>query len=281
MPSYFFHLLFELYSPDSKYLESLPLTSTLINEVATSKSIKGSIFVPKSADQLWQGLPNTKPEPNPHRYSVAKAKGAISSSSGHLDARFGKCTIESIDMAPAPPSKSGQRGSEGKAGGAAASSSTRDVGTSPKIAGGPIVPKARFLPLESKTTNVGYGIIHLYRDNVETPNLHTGNEKKRERKASFDDDVDADLEDSEENEEALKTVAILAVPSYMTASDFLGFVGDRTCEAVSHFRMIRTAKANRYMVLMKFRERLEAKRFVERFNGTVFNSMEVRLFQSK
>lgn len=70
-------------------------------------------------------------------------------------------------------------------------------------------------------------------------------------------------------------LAILAVPSYMTASDFMGFVGEKQRAQVSHFRMIRTEAANRYMVLLKFRTNEAAKDFHKSFNGKAFNSMEV------
>ena len=75
--------------------------------------------------------------------------------------------------------------------------------------------------------------------------------------------------------ESLTTVAVLAVPTYMTPSDFMGFVGEETIDAVSHLRLVRTAKVNRYMVLMKFRTPERARKFVAKFNGTEFNSMEV------
>jgi BRCA1-associated protein len=72
-------------------------------------------------------------------------------------------------------------------------------------------------------------------------------------------------------------LAILAVPSYMTANDFMGFVGEKQRSQVSHFRMIRTEAANRYMVLLKFRTNEVAKDFHSGFNGKAFNSMEVTL----
>ena len=72
-------------------------------------------------------------------------------------------------------------------------------------------------------------------------------------------------------------LAILAVPSYMTANDFMGFVGEQQRDQVSHFRMIRTEAANRYMVLLKFRTNEAARDFHQDFNGKAFNSMEVVL----
>lgn len=136
------------------------------------------------------------------------------------------------------------------------------------LAGG-TAAKAHFVPLESRNTEFGYGVVHLYRDVLETPGLYTPDLKKK-----GEEGTGGLIE--EDDEDALTTIAILAVPSYMTPSDFMGFVGEETRETVSHFRMIRTGKANRYMVLMKFRHKKDAKVFVTEFNGKVFNSMEVR-----
>lgn len=75
------------------------------------------------------------------------------------------------------------------------------------------------------------------------------------------------------------TLCILAVPSYLSPSDFLGFVGEKTMDCVAHFRMIRTPRANRYMVLMKFRSGKRAMEWQKEWNGKVFNSMEVSLLR--
>ncbi len=71
------------------------------------------------------------------------------------------------------------------------------------------------------------------------------------------------------------TLCIPAVPSYLTPSDFLGFVGEKTREEVSHFRMVMTGRMNRYLVLMKFRDGNAARRWRKEWDGKVFNSMEV------
>ena len=70
-------------------------------------------------------------------------------------------------------------------------------------------------------------------------------------------------------------MCIPAVPSYLTPSDFLGFVGEKTREEVSHFRMVMTGRMNRYLVLMKFRDGNTARRWRKEWDGKVFNSMEV------
>ena len=110
----------------------------------------------------------------------------------------------------------------------------------------------------SSSPDFAYGIIHLYRDVTATEDAEITSVGKRAGTPE------------EEN-----VLAILAVPSYMTANDFMGFVGERQRGPVSHFRMIRTEAANRYMVLLKFRTNDAARTFHAEFNGKAFNSMEV------
>jgi BRCA1-associated protein len=124
---------------------------------------------------------------------------------------------------------------------------------------GGLATKGKFIPSDLKDTEVGWGVVHLYRDGQETPGLY--------------DEVEGANQDF--NEEDCTTLCILAVPSYMTPSDLLGFVGERTREAVSHFRLIKTSRANKYMVLMKFRDAKQAREWRKEWNGKAFNSMEV------
>lgn len=57
-------------------------------------------------------------------------------------------------------------------------------------------------------------------------------------------------------------------------SDLLGFVGDQAREEVSHFRLIRTGRANKYMVLMKFRSAKKAREWQKSNNGRLFSASE-------
>lgn len=122
--------------------------------------------------------------------------------------------------------------------------------------------RGRFVQIKSSTElttpDFAYGIIHLYRDVTGTGDAEITTVGRRPGTPE------------EEN-----VLAILAVPSYMTANDFMGFVGEQQRNQVSHFRMIRTEAANRYMVLLKFRTNEAAKEFHKNFNGKAFNSMEV------
>ncbi|TVY14399.1 RING finger protein ETP1-like [Lachnellula arida] len=123
------------------------------------------------------------------------------------------------------------------------------------------VTKASYESFGGKNTEVGWGVVHLYRDGEETPRLGMG--------------VEVYTAGEKEGEgEDCTTLCIPAVPGYFTASDFLGFVGEKTREMVSHFRMVMTGRMNRYLVLMKFRDSGEAARWRSDFDGKVFNSME-------
>lgn len=123
---------------------------------------------------------------------------------------------------------------------------------------GGLATKGKFIPSDLKNTEIGWGVVHLYRDGQETPGLY--------------DEIDGTSKDFKEDQ--CTTLCILAVPSYMTPSDFLGFMGEQTREEVSHFRLIRTSRANKYMVLMKFREAQQAREWRKEWDGKAFNSME-------
>ena len=156
--------------------------------------------------------------------------------------------------------------------------------------------KGQYIPLDQKTSDSVWGIVHLYRDAQETPYLIEDGDYPSELKGSSAAARQTDrlgprpeLDGREEGrnsvvdggggggdgDDGCTTLCILAVPSYLSPSDFLGFVGETTMDDVSHFRMIRTARANRYMVLMKFRSGKKARKWQREWNGKVFNSMEV------
>lgn len=152
-----------------------------------------------------------------------------------------------------------------------APNTTSDVGSGSASSGG-LATKGRFVPSDPKNTEVGWGVVHLYRDGQETPGLYDDSASRAGSNSGKGmDDARAF------KEEDCTTLCILAVPSYMTPSDLLGYVGEQTREDVSHFRLIRTARTNKYMVLMKFREANKAGAWRKEWNGKLFNSMEVRI----
>ncbi|KAF2200315.1 hypothetical protein GQ43DRAFT_464089 [Delitschia confertaspora ATCC 74209] len=287
MPAYFFHVAFELhpsrYSPVPTYTPS-PLTDLFTSELpghqttpwpslthrtlghqierysassshiirrptasqARHPSSQGASHLRRPSAGLPQGSPvplnKTRPA-HKHTQSFVAAK----------DWRFGTICIQSIDMVP--------RAVDGEP---RANSSKNPAHTASSFVG--LATKGKFIPSDIKDTEVGWGVVHLYRDGQETPGLYDDLSPS----GSSYDDVDG----KRLKEEDCTTLCILAVPSYMTPSDFLGFVGEQTREDVSHFRLIRTSRANKYMVLMKFREAKAARQWRNEWNGKPFNSME-------
>ncbi len=129
--------------------------------------------------------------------------------------------------------------------------------------------RARVEPLRvqgTKNTELGWGIVHLYREGEERPGFNSA-------EAGTRDGLGGGIE-GEMDKWDTTILCIPAVPSYMTASDFLGWVGERTRDMVSHFRMIMTGKMNRYMMLMKFRDGRDARKWRTEWDGKVFNGME-------
>lgn len=184
--------------------------------------------------------------------STAVTPAKLSNEASAKDWRYGSVAIEAIDMeahhGPSP-------GAVGK--------------TTPKSSNSGLHTKAIYLPSDPKTTDVGWGVVHLYRDAEETNVL----EDQTKARKSLEHSTRAGEEDGFDPGECT-TLCILAVPSWMMPSDLLGFVGDQTREDVSHFRLIRTGRANKYMVLMKFRSAKKAKDWQKAYNGRLFSAAE-------
>jgi BRCA1-associated protein len=221
------------------------------------------------------------------------------------DLRFSRISIQGVDMialAHDSNSRSSSNAVQSKRSGYD-NSATRDdmdvitTGIGTDILGG-LHTRGKYIPLDQTLTESVFGIVHLYRDAKETPSLTVddsplylkgssaaarrppndqsigsgdSSHSRSRNDADFYSSSHVDLPDNEE----CSTLCILAVPSYLSPADFLGFVGEGTRDEVSHFRMIKTARANRYMVLMKFRNGKKAREWQKEWNGKVFNSMEV------
>ncbi|KAF1950966.1 zf-UBP-domain-containing protein [Byssothecium circinans] len=281
MPAYFFHLAFELYpsrsSPETTFTP--PPQTNIFSELpahSTSTSWSSPPVQHRYNDKVYRSAQNLEGGPDPASHASSsdvdrhrpqqsrrfshRTRPSLSEphdspvpfvkpttrprtqSVAHKDWRFDTIAILSIDMKMAEEDET-----------------TRSRAKSlkqPATGSGGLATKGRFIPSDLKDTEVGWGVVHLYRDGQETPGLYDG-----EAGTEFD-------------EQNCTTLCILAVPSYMTPSDLLGFVGEQTREDVSHFRLIRTARANKYMVLMKFREAKKAREWRKDWNGKSFNSME-------
>lgn len=141
---------------------------------------------------------------------------------------------------------------------------------------GNLATRGRFEPSDPRHQEIGWGVVRLYRDSEETPGLYDEpRPSKQSKNARHGIKKDSDESTSFKDEDCT-TLCILAVPSYLTPADFLGFVGERTRDEVSHFRMIRSERSNRYMVLMKFRHGKRAREWRREWNGKAFDEMGVR-----
>lgn len=187
------------------------------------------------------------------------------------DWRFGKVNIESFDMAEGLPPRSGAAapqaassagGGDGREGSLIAPAAS----LGPTLGGAGQATRARFTPLENKNTAVGWGIVHLYREGGGAgggaDGAHATGEDGKAKGSTTGDDEGTIL-------------CVPAVPSYLSPSDFVGFVGEAWRGDVSHYRMVMTSRTNRYMVLMKFRDPERAREWRNEFDGKVFNSLEV------
>ncbi|OWY43006.1 RING-10 protein [Alternaria alternata] len=279
MPAYFFHITLELYpsrSPPDKTFTPPPRTDIFSRLPAHRRASWGSPPPPSraynsftkpiaSSSETGQATASrdrqstarrfsqrTRPSFSDHHDSPVpvvkppKRPGHRRTQSfAHRDWRFDTISILSIDMNPTSTELDRTRANH-----------LKHPSHAPNTGG--LATKGKFIPSEPENTEVGWGVVHLYRDGQETPGLY--------------DEVDG--ASKEFNEEDCTTLCILAVPSYMTPSDFLGFMGEQTREEVSHFRLIRTSRANKYMVLMKFREAERARAWRKEWDGKAFNSME-------
>ena len=283
MPSFFFHVSVDIKNPPSGPDRSLP--SHLDSFRPFGSKLKASPPKLKAGSIQHSIDPPRKPENLKVEEAAEKTRSTKQNHSQSLtnppppcvdDWRWGNVSVQRIDMASntttntqprAPSSKGGVHINNGIAAGTANGFTT----------------KGRFEPSTvPQEEELGWGIIRLYRDAEETPGLDddistTAKATKHGRAtAGRTEKLEKAKNDQLFSDEDCTTLCILAVPSYLTPSDFLGFVGEKTRESVSHFRMIRTDRVNRYMVLMKFRSGRSAREWRKDWNGKPFNDMEVR-----
>ncbi|KIV99373.1 uncharacterized protein PV09_08918 [Verruconis gallopava] len=264
--SYYYHIVFELDRPSNEPNAYIPSPGTDVFEAD----------LPAHGVTPLKTASNNRPG---HRRAHTDAHGGIDHFSTsavfpllstsyktiesriHTDWRYGPISIESIDMDRSLSAPGGSSRPRGKS----MTQNSSSGGSSSRSSGGGLATRARFIPADPKNTDIGYGVVHLYRDEEETPGLYddTYSSKIAENYAS-----------GEFTQDQCSTVCILAVPSYMMPSDLLGWAGEQAHEDVSHFRLVRTSKVNRYMVLIKFRDPKKARQWLKEYNGRAFSSME-------
>ncbi|ESK97762.1 brca1-associated protein [Moniliophthora roreri MCA 2997] len=133
---------------------------------------------------------------------------------------------------------------------------TMSAGKAKDSRSGPAV--ASFIPkdLEGSGTgalNLPDGVVHVYRESSRALNEETASPDNSTRDGTI--------------------LGVLAVPSWMTPSDFLTFAAP-AAEGISHLRIIKDSVPNRSMALIKFPKSEDAAEFAEAYNGKPFNSME-------
>ena len=122
---------------------------------------------------------------------------------------------------------------------------------------------------EHGTANLPEGIIRIFRERP-TYEVRPGQPSTSSNSAGGSSSFHTITESPE-----CTIVAVLAVPPWMTPSDFLAFVSPAV-ETIRHLRLIRDVSPNRTMVVIQFRDEESAVEFFEAFNGKQFNSIEVR-----
>ncbi|KAF5669718.1 RING UBP finger domain-containing protein [Fusarium denticulatum] len=196
-------------------------------------------------ERQWLERANSFPPPN--------SSVAIHPQNAVRDWRFGRVSLETVDL---------------RTGHAMASEATRSGPSAapslgPTFGGAGTATKAEFLPLETKNTELGWGVVHFYREEDETSGLIETAHQETEASGSKDTDC--------------TTLCIPAVPAYMSPGDLMGFVGEKWRGDISHCRMVMTSRMNRYLVLLKFRNNFRAKQWRREFDGKVFNTVEYNI----
>ncbi|RFN44300.1 ring-10 protein [Fusarium flagelliforme] len=194
-----------------------------------------------------QWLERANSFPPPHSSVAIHPQNAV------RDWRFGRVGLETVDL----------RTGHTVMGEASRSTPSAAPSLGPTFGGAGTATKADFLPLETKNTELGWGVVHFYRDGDETPSLvESGGPENG-------------IGDSRDND--CTTLCIPAVPAYMSPGDLMGFVGEKWRSGISHCRMVMTSRMNRYLVLLKFRDNFRAKQWRQEFDGKVFNTMEPQI----
>ncbi|KAL1686584.1 hypothetical protein GGG16DRAFT_63998 [Schizophyllum commune] len=208
--------------------------------ISVQRKIELSTSYPHPADvfvptNLFQHLPAHRPKPT-------KRKNALYNYE-KKDYRLGPIRLDWVDFETMNnPASSGKARQENK--GTASAS---------------FVPNSR---TKEGSTNLPEGVVHIFRDAAKARTTEEIEADPHASSAKVTLDADGGV-----------TLAILAVPAWMTPSDFLTFVAPAG-DGISHLRMIRDTAPNRSIVVIRFSKPSDAAEFIEAYNGKPFNSME-------
>ena len=281
MPSFFFHVIIDLNSRAQPSDYGLTLASELftnrlerksqnLQPVATQLRLVPQHSEPVNRKDVAHQLElfdKTTADESGQNGILTKKLTNVPYSEHPSDWRYGRIIMQGTDMVPSTQKEDDTR----------IKASNGQFYSGIGAGSGGLATKGKFEPTELDEEELGWGILRLYRDAEETQGLYSDISASKGSKATRSNPLKQDqLRDVQSfKDEDCTTLCILAVPSYLTPSDFLGFVGERTRDEVSHFRMIRTERSNRYMVIMKFRSGRRAREWRKEWNGKIFNDMDV------
>ncbi|KAK3316275.1 hypothetical protein B0H66DRAFT_289380 [Apodospora peruviana] len=219
-------------------------------------------------ERQWRARSRSSPPPGGFRIGIGPRTAV-------KDWRFGSVNIESFDLVSSNTDNTMD-------GGGGKMTKTHEeqqqqhaepaASLGPNLGGMGQATKARYLPLETKNTEVGWGIVHLYRECDESSALSAApphEEKGGSSAAAAGGSRGGDVGDEDDG----TVLCIPSVPAYISPRDFLGWVGEKWRGHVSHYRMVMTNRMNRYMVLMKLRDHKRATEWREEFDGKPFNDV--------
>ena len=259
MSSFFFHIALDLNAPGS-LLESRVERASREQEQRPSEN-----FATKAVTSISDARRGRQPINLPNSGTGGEKQGPTSSHSVSQDWRYDMISIQDLTMASVATSD------QHEITGDMSKKIAKGISAGP----GGLATKGRYEPCGPDQADLGWGVVRLYRDSEESPGLYDEPTTPKYSKPGRSLSRKEKSEQPAFRDEDCTTLCILAVPSYLTPSDFLGFVGEKTRDVVSHFRMIRTERGNRYMVLMKFRNGKTAREWRREWNGKAFDGMEV------
>ncbi|KAI0343098.1 zf-UBP-domain-containing protein [Trametopsis cervina] len=263
-----YHIRISLTKPsqNTSSAASSSFTQSPLGSIATSQ------FVPTS---LFQSLPAHPQKSNSRRYTFhhhnsarpqvsegISAEESPSKGGAHEDYRLGPLRVDWVDF------------------------DTMDLDGAKKLGmgkeresfnrGGPATASFTTTRTKSGTTNLPEGIVHIYRQvnrSVERDGAPSYSSVTASSSSGAAPPAAAAQQPDGRTSSDGVLMGVLAVPSWMTPSDFLAFIAP-AAEGIAHLRMVRDMSPNRSIVIIQFRDGAEAAEFAEAYNGKQFNSME-------
>ncbi|KAI8974554.1 zf-UBP-domain-containing protein [Trametes punicea] len=253
-----YHIRISLVTPSTPSISSSYKQASSI--ASSSSHSGGSTFVPTS---LFQALPSHSPKSSgARRNTLSVYHNGASNQAGareRADYRLGPIRIEWVDLSDMDPTGGFKKVGTGKE---REKSGQREPAT------------ATFVPhTKSGTTSLPEGVVHIFRDYPLSAEAQTSADDGSSVSAASAPNGQGIGSEQKNVEADDVTLAVLAVPSWMTPSDFLAFTAP-AADSIAHLRIIRDSAPNRSIAVMKFRDPASAVEFAEEYNGKQFNSME-------